>query len=303
MNDPRGESRPRILIVDDSSVNLTLLRAALDSEYDVSSASDGRQALDSIENGRTPDLILLDVVMPGVDGFDVCRRIKAIPETKRCPVIFVTSLDEAANEELGFNLGAVDYITKPFSIPVVRARVKTHIALKRRTDLLEQLSNMDALTQIANRRRFDEMLEHEWKRAGRERTSLSVLLIDIDHFKDFNDHYGHGAGDECLNRVASCLSRSVLRPGDLVARYGGEEFVVVLPATDAEAARLTAERMCSGVRAMNIPHAFSTTAPFLTISVGCATSANCGEGSPHRLVEAADQNLYRSKESGRNRTT
>jgi len=303
VNDPASKTRSKILIVDDSAVNLTLLGAVLSQEYEVRVATDGEQALGIIEAEDPPDLILLDVVMPGTDGFDVCRRIKANPGTKRCPVIFVTSLDEEANEELGFNLGAVDYITKPFSIPVVRARVRTHIALKQQADLLEQLSKFDALTQIANRRRFDEMLDQEWRRAVRERTPLSVLLVDIDHFKEYNDHYGHGAGDECLRRVASCLARSVARPTDLVARYGGEEFVVALPATAGEAARLIAERMCSGVRSLDIPHARSSCAPFLSISIGCATSDPSGDGSRQGLVEAADQMLYRSKASGRNRVT
>ena len=218
-------------------------------------------------------------------------------------MIFVTSLDEEANEELGFDIGAVDYITKPFSIPVVRARVRTHITLKRQADLLEELSNVDALTQIANRRRFDERLDREWQRAIHERTMLSVLLIDIDHFKQYNDHYGHGAGDECLCRVASCLAGSVARPGDLVARYGGEEFVAVLPATGSEAAHVVAERMRSAVRSLEIPHARSSAAPYLTISIGCATSDPPGDGTPQRLTEAADRMLYGSKASGRNRVT
>jgi len=301
MDEPGNETRPTILIVDDNSLNLTLLDAVLSPEYRVRAATGGEQALGIVESGDPPDLILLDVMMPEPDGFEVCRRLKANPRTRRCPVIFVTSLDEEANEELGFNLGAVDYIAKPFSIPVVRARVRTHIALKKQADLLEQLSHVDALTQIANRRRFDEMLDQEWRRAARDRKPLSVLLIDVDHFKDYNDHYGHGAGDECLCRVASCLERGVARSGDLVARYGGEEFVVLLPDTGREAARLIAERLCAGTRGLEIPHAYSSAAAFLTISVGCATADPPGEGAPPRLLEAADRELYRSKAAGRNR--
>jgi diguanylate cyclase (GGDEF)-like protein len=279
------------------------LGSAIRPEYRVRVATGGHQALGIVESGDPPDLILLDVMMPEVDGFEVCRRLKANPRTRKCPVIFVTALDEETNEELGFNLGAVDYIAKPFSIPVVRARVRTHIALKKQADLLEQLSHIDALTQISNRRRFDEMFDQEWRRAVRDRKPFSVLLIDVDHFKDYNDRYGHGAGDECLCRVASCLARSVARPADLVARYGGEEFVVLLPDTGGEAARGIAERMCAGVRELNIPHACSSAAAFLTISVGCATADPPGEGMPQRLMEAADRALYQSKAAGRNRVT
>jgi diguanylate cyclase (GGDEF)-like protein len=303
MRDPGTEKRPAILVVDDSPMNLTLLDAVLNPDYEVRVATGWEQARGIVESGAPPDLILLDVVMPDVDGFEVCRRLKASPRTRRCPVIFVTSLDEEANEELGFNLGAVDYIAKPFSIPVVRARVRTHIALKQQADLLEQLSHIDALTQIANRRRFDEMLDQEWRRAARDRKPLSLLMIDIDHFKEFNDHYGHGAGDECLRRVAACLSRSVARSGDLVARYGGEEFVALLPDTGGEAARGIAERMRCGVRALEVAHARSTAAAVLTISVGCATEDPPGEGAPQRLLEAADKRLYRSKTEGRDRVT
>jgi diguanylate cyclase (GGDEF)-like protein len=303
MDEPGAELRPTILIVDDNSLNLALLDAVLSTEYRVCAATGGEQALGIVESGDPPDLILLDVMMPEVDGFEVCRRLKANPRTQRCPVIFVTSLDEETNEELGFNLGAVDYIAKPFSIPVVRARVRTHIALKKQADLLEQLSHVDALTQIANRRRFDEMFDQEWRRAVRDRKPLSVLLIDVDHFKGYNDHYGHGAGDDCLRRVASCLARSAARAGDSVARYGGEEFVVLLPDTRGEAARLIAERMCAGARELEIPHACSSAAAFLTISVGCATADPPGEGTPQRLMEAADRALYRSKAAGRNRVT
>ncbi|MDD5223220.1 MAG: diguanylate cyclase [bacterium] len=303
MTERGTETRPTILVVDDNSINLKLLEAVLSPEYLVRQAAGGAQALSAVETGDPPDLILLDVMMPEMDGFEVCRRLKANPKLRRCPVIFVTALDEETNEELGFNLGAVDYIAKPFSIPVVRARVRTHIALKKQADLLEQLSHVDALTQIANRRCFDKMFEQEWRRETRDRKSLSVLLIDIDHFKEYNDHYGHGAGDECLCRVASCLARSVARSGDLVARYGGEEFVVLLPDTDAKAAMGIAERMCSGIRALNIPHAYSSAAPCLTVSIGCATTDPAGADSPQRLTETADRMLYRSKAAGRNRVT
>jgi diguanylate cyclase (GGDEF)-like protein len=296
-------SRPTILLVDDNAVNLTLLEAALGGEYEIRVATGGAQALEVVESGVPLDLILLDVMMPEMDGYEVCRRVKSNPQIRRCPVIFVTALDEEADEERGFALGAVDYITKPVSIPVVRARVRTHIALKKQADLLEELCRIDALTQIANRRRFDEAYEQEWRRAARDGKPLSVLLADVDHFKGFNDHYGHGAGDSCLCRVAASLASAVSRPGDLVARYGGEEFVAVLPGTEGEGAHRIAERMCSAIRALEIPHAHSSAAPILTISIGCATCSPASADSPAQLVEVADRMLYRSKKEGRNRVT
>lgn len=294
-------SRPVILIVDDNAVNLTLLDAALGGEYEIRLAPGGKQALEVVESPEPLDLILLDVMMPEVDGHAVCRAVKANPQRRRCPVIFVTALDEEADEERGFALGAVDYITKPVSIPIVRARVRTHIALKKQADLLEELCRIDALTGIANRRRFDEAYEQERRRALRDGKPLSALLADIDHFKEYNDHYGHGAGDACLARVAAALTSVVSRPGDLVARYGGEEFVAVLPATGEEGARGIAERMCSAVRSLEIPHAHSSAARILTISIGCATSEPGSSDAPAWLLESADRMLYRAKKEGRDR--
>ncbi|MFI3158285.1 MAG: diguanylate cyclase [Methylococcaceae bacterium] len=293
--------RPMILIVDDVPTNVKILAEALSAVYRIKVASNGVDAL-KIVHREQPDLILLDVMMPGMDGFEVCRQLKADMRSQKIPVIFATAMNSESDEELGLNLGAVDYITKPFVIPVAKARIRNHIRLKQQADLLESLSLLDALTDIPNRRRFDEALALEWKRALRDATPLSLVMIDIDHFKQYNDHYGHGAGDVCLQRVAAELAKGVVRPSDLVARYGGEEFVVILPETDREAARQIAERLRERIEKLSLPHAYSETGAVITISAGVATQAGISENlRPQMLHDAADKALYMAKESGRNR--
>lgn len=293
---------PIILIVDDVPTNIQTLSSALREEYRVRIANTGQKALEIAQAMPSPDLILLDVMMPEIDGFEVCRQLKANPKTQNIPVIFVTTKSEFADEEQGLMLGAVDYITKPLHIPIVRARVHNHIQLKRHADMLESFALIDALTHIPNRRRFDEVLEIEWKRAARTDTPLSILMIDIDYFKGYNDHYGHGAGDAALRAVASALIAGVKRPGDLLARYGGEEFVAILPGIAGIAAIQVAAKLLENVANLGIPHAHSATAPHVTISVGCATRASdFSSDTPQTLLDAADRMLYKAKKEGRNR--
>ncbi|TRW99043.1 diguanylate cyclase [Candidatus Methylobacter oryzae] len=295
------QQQSMILIVDDVPTNVQILAEALSSVYRIKVASNGVDALKIVQRER-PDLILLDVMMPGMDGFEVCRHLKEDVRTQNIPVIFVTAKNANSDEELGLNLGAVDYITKPFVIPIAKARIRNHIRLKQQADLLESLSLLDALTGIPNRRRFDEALAAELKQAIRDATPLSLLMIDIDHFKQFNDHYGHGAGDVCLQMVAMELAKGVVRPSDLVARYGGEEFVVILPETDQLSALQIAERLRVRIEKLGLPHACSETGNVVTISVGIATQARIPEGfMPQLLVDMADKALYAAKENGRNR--
>jgi diguanylate cyclase (GGDEF)-like protein len=291
----------RILIVDDASTNIEILNEVLGSEYDSLFAMDGTTAL-RIASEQEPDLILLDVVMPGLDGHEVCRRLKADPKTKGIPVIFISGLSDESDEAKGLEIGAIDYITKPFSPPIVRVRVRNHLQLKRYQNMLERLSVIDGLTGIANRRRFDEALDHEWLRSRRQGTTMSLIIIDVDCFKLFNDNYGHAAGDECLKRVANVLAQSLNRPGDLVARYGGEEFVVIMPETDAAGAIVIGETLRRGVLSLGIPHAFCTPAGVVSVSVGGATviPARHNQG-PEELVKLADTRLYEAKHAGRNR--
>jgi diguanylate cyclase (GGDEF)-like protein len=290
-----------ILIVDDTPTNIQLLAEALAANYKIRFATSGAKALELLENTEKPDLILLDVMMPGMDGYEVCRHIKENVALRDIPVIFVTAKNETASQEHGFNVGGVDYITKPFDIALVRARVRTHVNLKWRTDLLEELAHMDGLTGIANRRKFNDVLEFEWKRAIRSQTPLTLLMLDVDHFKQYNDCYGHGAGDECLRLVAATLAAALPRTGDLAARYGGEEFAAILPGCDRDGAAEVAERLRSLIEARRIAHARSTTADHVTASIGSCTLQPMLDGMPDELVQRADQALYRAKAAGRNR--
>ncbi|MCF7935909.1 MAG: PleD family two-component system response regulator [Synergistales bacterium] len=299
-----GESAEQatVLIVDDQPFNIHALAGLIKEEYHVQVATGGAKALEIAMGDRQPDLILLDILMPGMDGYEVCRRLKENSTTSHIPVIFVTAKDAEEDEEMGFSLGAADYISKPFRPAIVRARVRNHMDLKIRTDKLEKLSMLDGLTDIPNRRYYEERLDDEWKRAGRGDRPLSLLMMDIDNFKAYNDHYGHGAGDECLRRVARVLRKTLSRSADFVARYGGEEFAAILPDTDAEGAWHVAEELRAAVEGLAMAHEHSRAAPVVTVSVGVATRT--GErftDDVEQLERAADQALYRAKEQGRNR--
>ena len=295
--------RYSLLIVDDAPTNIHALASLLKDEYRILVAPDGEKALQIARGEFPPDLILLDVQMPQMDGYEVCRRLKSGSPSNRIPVIFVTARNAAEDEELGFNLGAVDYISKPFHPAVVRARVRNQMNLKIRTDLLEELSLVDGLTGIFNRRYFDEHFEEEKKRMSHLHVSLSLIMMDIDNFKVYNDNYGHGAGDECLQQVARVLKGGVVRAGDFVARYGGEEFVALLVGTDDKEAMVVAERLRSAVESLEIVHGYSPIAQVVTLSLGVASF---GPGdSPEKLatlLKRADQALYKAKKEGRNRS-
>ena len=292
--------KPKVLIVDDASENIDVLIALLEHEYQIAATKSGEKAL-QIAHKVKPDLILLDVLMPGLDGYQVCRQLKSSEDTKKIPVIFVSSLTDAIDETKAFSIGAVDYITKPFNSSVVRARVKTHIDLKLQSDMLEQLISIDSLTQIGNRKKLDEVLLSEWKRALRSKKPISVAIIDIDHFKEYNDNYGHANGDECLKKVAKELSRALLRPGDFVGRYGGDEFVAILFDTDQNGVDIASSNMLERIQGLDIPHGYSPTSSQITLSLGAATTLPYLETqSALSLMEAADKMLYLSKGKGRN---
>ncbi|MGE4511629.1 MAG: diguanylate cyclase, partial [Sulfurimonadaceae bacterium] len=264
------KKKPTLLIVDDMAINIQMLSDLLKEDYRIKVAKSGAKALEILRESDGIDLILLDVVMPEMDGYEVCKILKNDPATQNIPVIFVTSNDTLENEEYGLNLGAVDYIKKPFHPMIVKIRVRNHINLKLKSDMLEELSMYDGLTHIPNRRYFNERYESEYKEALREKKSLAVMMIDIDSFKHYNDNYGHGKGDDALLRVANVLKESLKRPSDTVARYGGEEFVVVLKDTTKEGAQNIAQTLVSAVEALKLPHAYSQASEYVTISVGVA---------------------------------
>ncbi len=300
MNDLHKNS---ILIVDDIPANIKVLGESLKAEYRIRLATDGEKALKMATSTTPPDIILLDIVMPKMDGYEVCRRLKEDPTSRNIPVIFITAMAEEEDETKGLACGAVDYITKPFSLPIVRARVKTHLELKRHRDTLETLSTRDGLTGIPNRRRFDEVLTVEWLRGQREGAFMSLIMIDIDHFKLYNDNYGHIEGDDCLKKVATSLATAMSRPADFIARYGGEEFAVILPMTDHDGAITVAETLLEQIRELNLPHRHSLVAEQVTISLGVATMLPTREASSTILIDRADKALYAAKVAGRNRFT
>jgi diguanylate cyclase (GGDEF)-like protein len=293
-------ARQKILIADDSQTVVDMLCAVLGEEYEVMVAPGGLAAIEMAID-RQPDLILLDVVMPGIDGFEVCRRLRAEERTQRIPIVFITGLNAIEDERRGLELGAIDFIAKPIQAAIVRLRVRNHLELKRYRDFLEDLSLVDGLTGIGNRRRFDEFLLREWRRSRRARTPLALVLLDVDYFKAFNDCYGHAAGDDCLREVAATLAMLVRRPGDLCARYGGEEFAAILPQTDLAGARILAERIREAVLALDIPHEGSAVSPNLTVSIGIAASDPSAAEEPEGLLRDADRKLYEAKTAGRNR--
>ena len=321
--------RPAILLVDDRPENLLTLESLLESpDLDLVRADSGEEAL-----AKTLDhefaLVLLDVQMPGMDGYETAELMRGNKRTKHIPIIFVTAARKEQDHIFkGYDSGAVDYLFKPLEPAVLQSKVNVFLELYRRrrelqiktreldakilelqelkrqleasNEKLRMLSTVDGLTGLLNRRRFDEILAREWDRGRRDKTPLSLIMVDIDHFKDFNDHYGHIAGDQCLKTVAQSLAAALHRRVDLIARYGGEEFAAVLPDTTLEGAAMVAERMQRQIAALNLEHRNCSTGGRLTVSLGVSTILPNDETSPASLVDAADKALYQAKNSGRN---
>ncbi|OGB03361.1 MAG: diguanylate cyclase response regulator [Burkholderiales bacterium RIFCSPLOWO2_12_FULL_64_99] len=294
------ERKPRLLVVDDQPTNIQVLYRVFADDCQVFMATSGEQALHTARE-EAPDVILLDVMMPDMDGYEVCRQLKQDSATRDIPILFVTAHHEAQEEARGLACGAVDFITKPIHPAVVRARVHTHLTLKRQTDVLKRLVFIDALTHVFNRRYFDERLTDEWGRAQRTGKPLCLILIDVDFFKQFNDMNGHQRGDDALRQVAHALKAATLRPGDVVCRYGGEEFACLLPNTDLDGALQVAQRMKLAVRELAIAHTASGVAEVLTISAGLAVRPPASDRDAAALVALADAQLYRAKAEGRAR--
>ncbi|PKG38384.1 GGDEF domain-containing response regulator [Psychromonas sp. Urea-02u-13] len=282
-----------ILIVDDSPTNLQVLAACVKDDHRIKVATNGLQCLQIAQAEPKPDLILLDVEMPGMNGYEVCQKLKSSDDTADIPVIFVTGLLGDKDEEKGLLLGAVDYITKPIRPAIVIARVKTHITLKLQRDKLNKMAFFDQLTGLYNRHYLIDMATKKVARALRHKYNLWVLMIDIDHFKNINDTHGHPMGDEILKLVASTLV-SDNRSEDIAARFGGEEFVVMFDPCDLKNALVKAERIRTKIEQLN-PHGIG-----VTVSIGMAKLV-AEDATFERLLKRADEALYAAKENGRNR--
>jgi len=295
-------ARKRILIVDDDAICAQILSVLLRDDYELNVVNNGPAALDCAVSDTPPDLILLDVSMPGMSGYEVCRTLKDNDLTRKIPVIFITGQDSESDEASGFEVGAVDYVNKPIHPVLVKARIRLHLELKQQRDLLETMATLDGLTGIANRRKFDEHLLVAAAFASRNSFPLSLIMIDIDHFKLYNDQYGHFDGDICLIKVARTIAANVMRVNDLAARYGGEEFTCILPNAPHSNALAIAERIRTSVLALKIPHEQSPVDEFVTVSLGVATVlAFDNSDISEQIITAADRALYAAKDRGRNR--
>jgi len=297
---PERDGKLMILLVDDAPTNIQMLNETLKDGYHLFFATNGKDAL-RIAAESLPDLVLLDVIMPEMDGYEVCRALKADPSLRNIPIIFITAMNQQEDEAIGLELGAVDYITKPFNPTIVRLRIRNQIELKRQRDLLARLSHLDGLTGIPNRRALDDIMEREWRRGTRSLKPLSLLMLDIDHFKAYNDRCGHLAGDDCLRTVAQTLKSPLGRAADIVGRYGGEEFLAILPETDAAGAWVVAEEIRAAVSNLALAHPASPQGNTVTVSIGIATAVAHREQHHTCLLEAADRALYQAKQEGRNR--
>ena len=292
--------KPTILVVDDMTTTLLLLHDLLKDTYEVKIAKSGTKALEILESPNDIDLILLDIEMPDINGYDVCKRIKNNETIKNIPIIFITGRTSQEDEEYGLNLGAIDYITKPFNNAIVKLRIKNYLDLKIKNDMLEKLSMYDGLTNIRNRRFFDETFEKTFSEIKRDKKSLAVLMIDIDFFKPYNDNYGHGQGDETLRKVAKALEKTIKRASDFVARYGGEEFVILLKDINKDGVEAVANNLLNAIRELKITHEFSKIENYVTVSIGASFYNSSSDVTKLELLLKADETLYNVKNSGRN---
>lgn len=292
------DSPPRVLLVDDDPGNIQVLAAALGADYQTHFTTQSAEALELAH--RLPlDLTLLDLVMPGqLHGLDLLQALRGDPITAGIPVIIVSAMNELADEAAGLDAGAVDYITKPISPPIVRARVRTHVELKRQRDVLARLAEVDGLTGIANRRRFDHELERRWAASRSGGCPLGLILADVDHFKRYNDALGHGQGDTCLRAVAGALSAAAHREDDLVARWGGEEFALICR---GESALPLMQRVMHAVHALALPHPGVGEGARVSLSLGAVVVSQPELDSPQEALARADGLLYRAKREGRGR--
>ncbi|MEH2071741.1 MAG: PleD family two-component system response regulator [Nostoc sp.] len=302
------QTQSLVLIVDDEPFIRMILRNFLEREgYKIVEAENGIEAL-TVFNQLHPDIVLLDAMMPDMDGFECCTQLQILDSSKHIPVLMITGLEDEESVDRAFEVGAIDYINKPIYWPVLRQRVKRLIQQSQLQQKLEavnlelqRLVTIDGLTEVANRRGFEEYFSQEWQRMKREQRPLSLILCDVDFFKSYNDTYGHRVGDRCLLQIAQAIKNIVKRPGDLVARYGGEEFAIILPYTDTQGATHIAEKICDVVRTLAIPHGNSQVSPYVTLSAGFTTEIPQPNSDLEEMIAAADRALYQAKTAGRDR--
>ncbi|MES2183170.1 MAG: diguanylate cyclase [Pseudomonadota bacterium] len=297
--EPEGAGEPQtVLLIADADADREQAVELLEPGCTVLLATTGA---DGLERARLhqPDLILLDLLVPDMTGFEVLRRLKADARTAGTAVIFLTGQDHPEDEARCLLLGAADFLTKPLSAPVVAARVATQLRLAAYRRQVAEMEHLDGLTQVSNRRHFDETLAVECHRAQRAQSRLSVAMVDVDFFKQYNDRYGYARGDEALHAIAQALAAGMRRPADLVARHGGEEFALIMPDTAPANALKLANLLREAVAALQIPHAGSKAA-YLTVSIGVATTEVGEDGVGEAVVKRADKNLFHAKAGGRN---
>jgi len=287
-----------ILIVDDDKPNRKMLKELLQEQAKIIFAKNGEQAKE-LARKHLPDLILLDVIMPDLSGFDVIETLKNDADTMNISVIFITGLANNDDEARGFDLGGCDYIYKPFKSNIVIARVMMHLELIRQRKMLDEIAHIDALTGVNNRRKMDVVLAEEVYVNQQESTTLVVAIIDIDFFKQFNDNYGHGAGDVALRQVGQALCEICQRPRDFVARYGGEEFVVILPDCDQASSENILSNLAQAIEDKMIKHEFSNISNLLTISMGAVVVQSAMPATVENIMQQADCLLYQAKNKGR----
>ena len=312
MNTPEPNFQRILLVDDDLVVRARVSESLAQDGFEVILAKDGEDGMLAYQEHR-PDLILVDAVMPIMDGFEFCEQLKNLGD-RLTPILMITSLDDNESVDRAFASGATDYITKPINLSILRQRVRnlirqSHLIKNQLNELqqanqnLQLLANLDSLTQLSNRRGFDDYMQREWERMKRIKAPLSLIMCDVDFFKNYNDRYLHPNGDKCLVKVAMAMRNTVRRSGDLVARYGGEEFAIVLPNTNALGAVSVAENVRSAIRNLQITHEASSVCPYVTISVGVSTIIPTHENDFQTLIHTADRALYQAKFQGRDRVT
>ena len=294
-----NKEKSKLLIVDDEKMNLKVLTNILISDYTIFTATNGKEAIQRAME-YNPDLILLDILMPEMDGYQTLSEIKKTEKIKKIPIVFITGLNSDEDEEKGLSLDAADYITKPFSAMIVKIRVRNQIQIVNQLKMIEHLSLTDQLTDLPNRRYFDERINMEWKQAVREKTQISLLLIDIDKFKEANDLYGHQHGDIVLKILAGLLKKSLKRPGDFTARWGGEEFIILMPNTSPEGAFEVAEKIRADVEKEDI-NLDDGKKIHITVSIGVNSYTPGKTCQIQSFISNTDKALYAAKNAGRNK--